>query len=104
MPHLPITQSQELPHTHQNERQAFDQEDRTSYPGRVRLYSHSSRLSVDSLRGQQILACSFFAVRLLDSFETTCDHVSGRFLELWTEIGFQDVQKTVSYHTLSGTV
>ncbi len=54
--------------------------------------------------GNGLMRLAFFAVQLLDGFETTRDHVNGRFLELWTEAGFQHVQQTVSYRTLFGTV
>ncbi len=51
-----------------------------------------------------LMRLAFFAVQLLDGFETTRDHVNGRFLELWAETGFQHVRQTVSYRTLFGTV
>jgi SAM-dependent methyltransferase len=51
-----------------------------------------------------LMRLAFFTVQLLDGFETTRDHVNGRFLELWAGTGFQYVRQTVSYRTLFGTV
>ena len=47
---------------------------------------------------------AFLTVRLLDGFDVTRDHQSGRFIDLMREVGFSRVEKTGSQATLFGTL
>ena len=47
---------------------------------------------------------AFLIVQLLDGFETTTDNVKGRLPEMIAAAGFQSVQQTAQFGTLTGTM
>ncbi|SHK04498.1 class I SAM-dependent methyltransferase [Rhodothermus profundi] len=52
----------------------------------------------------RIMRLLFFSIQLLDGFEQTRDHVTGRLPELFARAGFQEVQVGPSFSTLYGTL
>lgn len=51
-----------------------------------------------------LLRLAFFVVQFLDGFETTRDHVSGRFTEAFSAAGFADAEQTSVIDTPLGTL
>jgi ubiquinone/menaquinone biosynthesis C-methylase UbiE len=51
-----------------------------------------------------VMRAAFFAVQLLDGFETTADSVAGRLPELIARAGFAEVHETAALGTLLGTI
>lgn len=51
-----------------------------------------------------VMRALFLVVQLLDGFETTADHVSGRFAALLSDAGFRDVRERQRLDTPVGTL
>lgn len=52
----------------------------------------------------RLMRLLFLTVQVLDSFDTTKDHISGRMPELFSGQGFVDVQQLQSVNTIYGTI
>ena len=84
--------------TTENKRRTFEEAFRVLRPG--------GELHVaDWGRPQDVLMrVAFFSVQLLDGFETTRDHRAGRLPDLMHDAGFEAVEETQHFNTLTGTL
>lgn len=72
----------------------------------IRVLTPNGELHIaDWGKAQNVLMrAAFLSVQMLDGFRTTADNVKGLLPRLLSTAGFEDVQQTVQYSTLLGTL